>query len=81
MDIVEWVKAPPWSNDDEKIAREMLILRLMAGYHVDARGREVTSYIEPSSAEGKQARAALAGWWRDSVERPCRRIARSCGRP
>jgi hypothetical protein len=67
MDIIGWVKAPPWSNDDEKIANEKLILRLMAGYHVDARGREVTSYIEPDSAEGKQARAALARLVRDSI--------------
>jgi hypothetical protein len=42
------------------VAEEELILRLLAGFHVDENGRQVTSYLTADSPEEKRARALLA---------------------
>ena len=44
----------------KKITDEMLVLRLLAGFHEDEQGRPVTSYPEEDSEEEKRARAVLA---------------------
>jgi hypothetical protein len=54
-------------SDDEKIADEMSILRLLAGYHVDRQGREITSFLRPNSDEERKARAILAEQLRDGT--------------
>ena len=48
------------SDDDAKMRDEMLMLRLLAGLHVDKRGREITRYLKSNSPEERQARAVLA---------------------
>jgi hypothetical protein len=54
-------------SDDEKIADEMLLMRLLAGYHVDRKGREITSFLKPDSQEERKARAVLAEQLRDGT--------------
>jgi len=53
--------------DEEAIADDKLIMRLLAGFHVDERGREVTSYLQPNSVAEKKARTALARQLRDGT--------------
>jgi hypothetical protein len=54
-------------TDDEKIAEDVLILRLLTGFHEDDAGRPVISYLDHDSEEGKRARAALARQLRDGT--------------
>jgi hypothetical protein len=54
-------------SDDEKIADELLALRLLAGYAVDDHGQEFTDYPTQNSPEEQQARAALARLVRDAM--------------
>jgi hypothetical protein len=58
----------PVRTDDQKIADELLSLRLLAGYQTDKHGREQTSYLKSNSYEEKQARAALARCVRDNMK-------------
>src|ERR1700722_11857397 len=46
--------------EQSKIEAELLMLRLLAGFHVDKNGHEVTSYLKPNSYGERLARAALA---------------------
>lgn len=46
--------------DGEKIADEVLIMRLLTGLPVDGREPQVTSYLTAGSPEEKRARAVLA---------------------
>jgi hypothetical protein len=54
-------------GDQEKIADEMLVMRLLAGFHVDEDGREVTSYLRKNSFEERRARTILARQLRDGT--------------
>ena len=54
-------------SDEERIADEVLILRLLAGFHVDENGRQVTSYLTPGSLEEKRGRAVLARQLREGT--------------
>jgi hypothetical protein len=58
----------PQRTDEQKIADELLSLRLLAGYHIDKYGREQTDYLKRDSNEEKQASAALARCVRDSMK-------------
>jgi hypothetical protein len=49
------------------VAEDKLILRLLAGFHEDAKGRPIVSYLEPGSVEELEARAALARQLRDNT--------------
>jgi hypothetical protein len=52
-------------DDREKVADEMLIMRLLAGFHVDKNGREGTSFLASNSFEERKARTILARQLRD----------------
>jgi hypothetical protein len=54
-------------SDAEKIADELLALRLLAGYAIDEKGQEFTAYLDQNSAEEQQACAALARLVRDAM--------------
>jgi hypothetical protein len=62
-------KRPPKTPqpNEEAEADEMLIMRLLAGFHVDQDGREVTSYLKPNSVEERKARVVLARQLRDGT--------------
>jgi hypothetical protein len=51
-------------TDDEKAADELLLMRLLAGYHVDQDGVEVTDF-RLTSREERRAREVLAQQLRD----------------
>src|SRR5437660_619071 len=47
-------------DDADKWAEDALILRLLAGFADDERGRPITSYLKHNSSEERRARALLA---------------------
>lgn len=57
----------PPRPDDEKIAEEMLVLRLLAGFHEDEKGRPIVSYLKRNSPEERKARRMLARQLRDGT--------------
>jgi hypothetical protein len=60
-------------TDEEKAADEMLILRLLAGFHEDENGRAITSRLDKDSPEERQARKVLAQQLRDGILNPITR--------
>jgi hypothetical protein len=54
-------------TDDEKIADDLLCMRLLAGFCEDKSGRVTTSYLKHNSYAERQARAALARRVRESM--------------
>ena len=60
------LEEPP-RPDDEKIAEEMLLLRLLAGFHDDEKGRPIVSYLRRNSPEERAARGVLARQLRDGT--------------
>jgi hypothetical protein len=54
-------------DDTEKIAEELLILRLLTGHTANKQGHEVTIYLKHNSLEERKARAALAQQLRDGT--------------
>jgi hypothetical protein len=52
---------PPQDPDrEEKIAAEILIMKLLGGYDVNTEGVEITRYLTHNSPEEREARVALA---------------------
>lgn len=58
---------PPGWRDHVKAnsADEMLLMRLLAGYHVDQNGREITKFLDKNSPEEHKTRKLLAQQLRD----------------
>ena len=72
----------PNRHGDVRLDDDVLILRLLAGFHEDKRGRPVISYLKPNSSEERVARAALARQIRNgTLGGIARAITRSCHRP